>query len=432
MSITLDDALKIFYPTVIGAREMLEDGHLLRGAVHSNQHTRDRSFTPHSIKPTIGTRNHSHLYKSEIHQSYLNKGEDASDKHQVSQSLYDTHRDQEGLESYSVGIDASGSLTCGCNGDRSLPGCEYTDTGRTSIEAACSASNGTGGIIDITELRDTWASNNCREIYSNILYTLPDSTLGYNPANLSRIQSDIDHLMSTYVGPYGYEFTTDTSSSKYNPFQENLLAMCSDPLLPGGCNLFLSNYCPKYTRDEISRNRALASVCGCYAPPAYPTSTVPSQCDSLCHLVGVSQQSQPCTGIIPTCSNTVCVIDNVNINLVNNNTSSNTAFQQICPACNPSNPCTCIIGGIDVKDTLERSGVGVNYTQYCGTNAQCFEKDAVGNLTQVQCPTTIDFEGEPSTFNVIPWLVIGIIAIVIFFIIVIVIAVRSSGYQRRS
>src|SRR5579872_6828427 len=209
----------------------------------------------------------------------------------------------------------------------------------------------------IQELTNVWNITNCIATYSDILNTAPDGTRQYNPANLMKIQQDIALLLDTYTKVYGFNFTSNTSSPQYDSFQNDLFNLCSSTLVPGGCDFFLTNYCSQFTRDQIEKDRALTTMCGCYAPPSFPTSTIPARCDPICHLVGNVQLADPCTGVIESCNNTVCVIDDVNIALTNSNPSV-IAFTQICPGCSASAPCTCIIGGVSVVDTITNSGVG--------------------------------------------------------------------------
>lgn len=316
-------------------------------------------------------------------------------------------------------MSSTSTCQCGCCGLTTNPGCTYSATGRTSDEKICSGD----GVVDIATMSQVWNLRDCPRIYSNILFTAPGDVLSYNSANLPRIQSDIDYLMSKYQS-FGLNFTDSVVSPQYNSFQYELLGLCSDYTVPGGCDLFLSRYCPQYTRDEIGADSVLASLCGCYVDPIYPTTTVSPQCDSMCHLTTTAQIADPCTGVINRCSNTVCVIDDVNISLVD--TEANAAFQQICPACDQvgSDPCVCIISGTDVSSTIDSAGVGTNYTQYCGTNAICYQTNEAGALVQVQCPPADSGTSAP-TYQ-IP-LGLFIIALVIVAIVVIaMLATRSS------
>src|SRR5438128_2114767 len=124
----------------------------------------------------------------------------------------------------------STTCSCGCCGNRTTSGCIYSDLGRTPTEIVCSAS---GGVSNIEELSTVWNHNNCPNTYSLILFTNPSGTLEYNSANLARVQADIDHLMTTYTKDYGFTFTANTNSPTFNPFQNQLISLCSDVEVPG-------------------------------------------------------------------------------------------------------------------------------------------------------------------------------------------------------
>ena len=317
---------------------------------------------------------------------------------------------------------------CGCYGDQSL--CTELSSLVTPDELRCSSIDPNTGqpFTNIQDVIDVWNTTPCITLYGDILYTAPDGTRAYNPSNLQRIQTDINTLMTNYNSVYHKQFTSDTTATYYNSFQNQLLTLCESRSVTGGCDLFLTNYCSQYTRDQIQKDKTLVSLCGCYAPPEFSTVTIPARCDPICHLSGTTQLADPCTGIVESCSNTVCVISDVNIALTD--TTTGIAFTQICPACSNVDPCTCIISGINIVDTVNKSGVGATYTQYCGTNAQCFREDpATGVLTQVSCPAGADF-GPPN--NRIFWIIFVVFFLVVIFIIVMVYAARKDTWKQNS
>lgn len=308
--------------------------------------------------------------------------------------------------------------------------CAPTTTVITEDEYKCAAIN--QGNVTIGQLVSTWNNSDCPQVFQNILYTQDDGRLGYNSSKLNRVQADIDNLMQTYLS-LGYEFTSTVTSSKYNPFQENILELCRSQGIPGGCDLFLQNYCQQFSYDDLADNATVASLCGCYVQsPYYNLSTAQGnlapQCQPVCHLTSTVQISDPCTGITPTCDNTVCIIDNVNVSLVN--TTTNTAFQQICPGCDQpgQNPCTCIIGGENITDTVNGAGGAVTYSQYCGSNAQCFILEPDETLLSTTCPVPEDFSTGNSGYT-FPFLIACIVSVVVVVSILVFIANRNSYGQ---
>lgn len=299
--------------------------------------------------------------------------------------------------------------TCGCQGSRDTEGCVYEIEGRTAAEAQCSGS----GSNDLNDLRLAWERNDCSTVYSDILFD-KDGKREYNSGRIRRIQADADNVLSLYTSEFGFQFTDKVLSPKFNPFQNQLTDMCNDTNLPGACDLFLSNYCDQFTRKEVEEDLGLTRMCGCYSVPnpgeQYP---VPIQCDPLCHLQGNVQRANSCTGKFIECSNQVCVIDDTVISLFDSDISGKVIFQQICPDCGPANPCTCIIGGKDIIKTIENSGVGVEYEQFCGQNAQCFLIKE-GRLDRVNCPGPRDF-GNDRTADIF-WVFVIAVSLFLLFI----------------
>ncbi len=307
---------------------------------------------------------------------------------------------------------------CGCCGLTSNTGCIYSPESRTTAERRCAGE----GISDVATLEQVWKDNDCVGTFSNILFTSPGDVLKYNPSNLPRIQADFNNLFNTYLS-YGFEFTESVNSPSYNSFQYTIVDACADYRLPGACDLFLNPYCSTFTREEIGADGVRASLCGCYAPPLYPT-TVPPECDSICHLTTTVPIADPCTGEVARCSNTICVIDDTNINLVD--TEATAAFTQICPACDQegADPCVCIIGGTDPTATISDAGVSTTYTQYCGTNSICYQTDNYGGITQVPCPPADVGVAAPSYEAPLALFLIAMAVVVLVGIVIL--AVRSS------
>ena len=312
-------------------------------------------------------------------------------------------------------IDAQGAPACqcsdgtvaGCCNSTTTPGCTFSSAGRSDTEYACAG----GGITTLSALQTVWQNNQCPIVFKDILYTLPTSSgpsLNYNPAALAGIQADGYNLLSLYTNSptapspgFGYSFTDRVGSATYNSFQNELIALCASdsPSVPGMCDLFLSNqngYCSNFTREQIGADSALNMMCGCYAPSQTNNSAgsgldpyIGTPNDPLCHLTSTVQKSNPCTGVIQQGDNTVCVIDDVNIQLVNSG-SKVPVFTQICPACSATSPCTCIFSGNNVNNTLYQSGVGPTYQQFCGQNAQCITTTPTGDVATT-CPAPTSF-----------------------------------------
>lgn len=238
------------------------------------------------------------------------------------------------------------------------------------------------GTVFGTNLFNYWQNNDCPSIYSNFLFTNDNNELVENPANIPILQGYVNNLFKAYN--ITNQITNDVTSPVYNPFQETLLDMCLDTRLPGICDNYLNDYCSQYTREEIQTNFTLTNFCGCYVPTNLPPDLgVAPACDALCNR-GMSIKKEG-----STCGNSVCVISDVNINLLNTSTGSGVTFANMCAGCNE---CTCIVSGTNPANTLASVGVGSQFQDLCGADSVCFIEDSAGNLTQVECSTNTNVE----------------------------------------
>ena len=207
-----------------------------------------------------------------------------------------------------------------------------------------------------------------------------------------------------------------------------LLIPLLHPRLPGACNSFLTGYCSQFSRDSIANSPILADFCGCYAPVDTDYSKyIAKQCDPLCHRVQTVQFSNQ-DGTLKECDNTVCVIDDVSIELTQSTVSGGINITNVCPGCSGSN-CTCVISGVNLTNTLSDVNLSPNsITQFCGANAVCLDvSGAVPKI--VECQNIPQKSGSSSVGSIVSWVVVVGIIILILFVIGIVLAFRKWGVR---
>lgn len=320
----------------------------------------------------------------------------------------------------------------------------------------CIVNNCSGDIGSGTQLFNYWLENNCPSAYSQAINTSPSGVLEYNPDAQAQVQEKVVQLFNTYF--ITNTITDDVTSPTYNNFQNTLLSLCVNPTLPGICTQFLNQYCSQFTRDEANNSPVLIDFCGCYVPPdqTYLQYTLGSPecnegvsgctsgctagntgctgqpaCDPLCHRAMTSQKANNETGFIITCPQTICVIDDVTINVTESEVPGGINFNSVCSGCGgPSggDGCLCIVSGVNISATMSQIGIGVNFNQFCGPDSVCLVEDSSGNIiseggcSQIN-PSNISVPSYPSTPN------LGIVLILVFVLVIVLfvaIAARAS------
>ena len=157
----------------------------------------------------------------------------------------------------------------------------------------------------------------------------------------------------------------------YNPFQDFLQTNVCCPY-PGLCQTGLDTICAQYTTQRISLNPAIASWCGCHLPPQeyqdYSVKfNIQPQCTPTCNRIGTIPIVGN-DGLPILCTNNVCLIDDVTVNLVSSQIGGGLNFNQVCGNCGTNNQCSCIISDTTVDITNSTIGGSViPIFEGCGT-----------------------------------------------------------------
>jgi hypothetical protein len=312
---------------------------------------------------------------------------------------------------------------------------------------------------DITELSQYWQDNDCPGAYFQVMNSNQQGIIQYSSQGLANSQSYVTRLFINYLG--SYDLTDNTNSPRYNLFQNQLINLCLNDELPGICGDFLTSYCSSVTREQANNDSVLASLCGCYIPPdpnylqytlatpecltaspgcsyncTQPSSQCVGQpsCDPLCHRNLSSQKSNPETGKLILCGQSICVIDNISINLQGSSIGGgNINFNTLCPGCLTKQGCTCIVSGVNISQTLGQAGITENFNSFCGQNSVCLVEDNQGNiLSSGQCP---QFEARSyfeEQLNIVitsgssTLLLLSIVFLLLFLVIMIYLKIESA------
>jgi len=158
-------------------------------------------------------------------------------------------------------------------------------------------------------------------------------------------------------------------SVKSNPWEILFYQKLCCPL-PGVCQDGLNKICETSTINDMKLNSLLAQWCGCHmANDQYEEYSrnfnIPKQCSSTCNRYGAI----PLVGIgneAVSCDQNICLIDDINISIVNTQVGGGINFNQFCNNC-AGKACTCVVSGTSV--TISDSSIGGNVIpglQTCG------------------------------------------------------------------
>lgn len=194
------------------------------------------------------------------------------------------------------------------------------------------------------------------------------------------------------------DFPDYDSARDYNdPFLTDTVPLiCS--YIPTACDPILNKYGAQFTRNDLDGDSTLQKLIGCHLSTGQPVpeifgltfknnsvqpnqysyddSIISKQCDSVCVLPNTIQDS---TG---KCSQSVCLIDGININSINSDTGS-INIDQDC-SCPQPGTCKCFFSNSAINIINSKIKDGININQNC-KSCVTFSGNDVNNTKEIDC-----------------------------------------------
>lgn len=263
-------------------------------------------------------------------------------------------------------------------------------------------------------LMPIWTSSDrCWSLYYQTMYN-KDGRPAYNEDGFKIVAEDASILIDNYIA-MGYNLT-EPGLEGYNVFQDVLLRICNR--YPGVCQDRLIEYCNGKT--DITSNTGLINFCGCYSEQQDYSGNVSKECQPLCNRVSNVKLPDGYGGI-KTCSDNICVIDNVSIEASRtengNSSTGNVSFTQVCRC--PEGQCKCIIGSVNLYGITGQT----EFKQVCGEESLCYSITDNPNDAPIliKCPEVLEPD-TTSNSNYTPYItwfvIIVLIALVLILFIV--------------
>lgn len=228
-------------------------------------------------------------------------------------------------------------------------------------------------------------------------------------------------------------------SDIYDPAIDDVVKVCQTYV--GSCDNLLSTVCRGFTRQELSGNPNSAKLCGCFLSDEEFAKEggvfgVSRECASTCIIQSAVKPRDPAN---PTsflrCKQSICIIDDVTINILGKSNTGNISFNQACGSCGDSGSCVCAISDVSIT-AVESTIKDTSFSQQCGgvSKIRCFKKDINGVPQSVPCDnldpnavkTTQTTSVTSARLRNILLISIGVIIAVIIIVIIILIARRNK------
>ena len=266
-----------------------------------------------------------------------------------------------------------------------------------------------------------------------------------NTGNLDAYGPVIEAMVTRYLVTDNNPITSpETSGSAFDPFITQLISVCRGN--PGACDNVLKQKCAGVKRADLANNVNLANLCGCFMPDieysSFSEFGITRECDPVCTLGTSVHVLDPGSAPPKTkeCKQSICVIDDVTINILAKSVTGDITFAQACGSCagaEGGGSCRCYIN--DTTITAVDSLIGdVTFSQQCGGAPLCYKSAPVVGAPpiQVDCNSGQDIPTSGGTTTttegpvVALWVAFAIVALIFLFAIILALRGRSTKPRR--
>ena len=228
-------------------------------------------------------------------------------------------------------------------------------------------------------------------------------------AHYSEAAAVLQGSLQTFANKYKTaDQPTDVHAQAY---LGNILAQCAK--YPAACDAQMKQLCSAMTRNDVlnaydglinnQNNWNIVAACGCHLPDDQYTEygkfgideKYYDSCDPLCKLNpaipkatcdGEGKNCQPWP-----CEQTICIIDNVTVDVMNSDIKGGINFNITCGGCDKkAGGCLCVFSDITVFSEASRVG-SIDFNMHCGGQCAVADPNRPGAYTKVNC-----ISGKPS------------------------------------
>lgn len=254
-------------------------------------------------------------------------------------------------------------------------------------------------------------TDNCRPTWYNSTYASSNKITTTN-GNVDTAGTNVGILSSSGIAwatkvfdgvvikynSLGFSIGSVPGQIGYNQFQDYLYSICCQ--VPIICQNSLNNSCSIYSAKRLSVNPDATNWCGCYLPNSEYASYVEDyqvnkECTPMCNRIStipnVNGANQPLL-----CTQDVCIIDDVTINLSNSNLDGNANISQVCGNCSgtvsSTSTCSCILSN-NTLDGAQTNIDGFSLQESCSSITCNVKNPGVSGLPrtiQVPCDQASD------------------------------------------
>lgn len=244
------------------------------------------------------------------------------------------------------------------------------------------------------------STSSVQECDPNIIQTaLRDTTQSSfpNPAAYDLAKTTFVNAVNQYLLFGGRLDAPPGDPNSSQEFNETVFEVCNR--YPSMCTNFLTEYCQNYTPTDLTRNPSTVTFCGCYLNQSIYNDIagkfgINRECSAYCNLEGVIPLSDGTQEGTKRCNQSVCMINDVTLNLVQSRIDGAINIGNFCGSCstvtsgaNSNTSCSCVLENVTV-DVVNSSINTINLNQACSSSI-CY---AANGITQIDCTTGIPID----------------------------------------